>query len=61
MPPQFRGTNTEMGGFLVGITEAFAGGYVSSAFQDVSAFAIIMIVLVVRPTGLFGERGGREV
>lgn len=50
-----------VGGFLVGITEAFAGGYISSAFQDVSAFAIIMIVLVVRPTGLFGERGAREV
>ena len=50
-----------VGGFLVGITEAFAGGYVSSAFQDVSAFVIIMIVLVIRPTGLFGERGVREV
>lgn len=50
-----------IGGFLVGMTESFAGGYVSSAFQDVSAFAIIMIVLVIRPTGLFGERGTREV
>lgn len=50
-----------VGGFLVGITESFAGGYISAAFQDVSAFAIIMIVLVIRPTGLFGEQGAREV
>jgi branched-chain amino acid transport system permease protein len=49
-----------VGGFLVGVIEALAGGFVSSAFQDVSAFAIIMVVLVVRPTGLFGERGARE-
>ncbi len=50
-----------IGGFLVGIIESFAGGYISSAFQDVSAFVIIMIVLVFRPTGLLGERGAREV
>ena len=50
-----------VGGFLVGIIEALAGGFVSSAFQDVSPFVIIMVVLVVRPTGLFGERGAREV
>ena len=50
-----------VGGFLVGVIEALAGGYVSSAFQDVSAFVIIMLVLVLRPTGLFGERGAREV
>ena len=49
-----------VGGFLVGIIEAFAGGYIASSFQDVSAFAIIMLVLVFRPTGLFGIRGGRE-
>jgi branched-chain amino acid transport system permease protein len=50
-----------VGGFLVGIIEALAGGFVSSAFQDVSPFVIIMVVLVLRPTGLFGERGAREV
>jgi branched-chain amino acid transport system permease protein len=43
-----------VGGFSVGLIESLAGGYVSSALQDVSAFIIIMIVLIVRPTGLFG-------
>jgi branched-chain amino acid transport system permease protein len=43
-----------VGGFCVGLIESLAGGYVSSSLQDVSAFIIIMIVLIARPTGLFG-------
>ncbi|MBL8672721.1 MAG: branched-chain amino acid ABC transporter permease [Alphaproteobacteria bacterium] len=50
-----------VGGFLVGICESLAGGYVASSAQEVAAFVIIMIMLLVRPTGLFGERGRREV
>ena len=50
-----------VGGFLVGIMESLSGGYISAAFQDVSAFVIIMVVLVLRPSGLFGVRGVREV
>jgi branched-chain amino acid transport system permease protein len=43
-----------VGGFCVGLIEAFAGGYISTSVQDVSAFIIIMLVLIVRPDGLFG-------
>lgn len=43
-----------VGGFLVGVIELLIGGYISTAFQDVSAFFIIMIVLFVKPSGLFG-------
>lgn len=43
-----------VGGFCVGLIELLAGGYISSSLQDVSAFIIIMIVLIARPTGLFG-------
>jgi branched-chain amino acid transport system permease protein len=43
-----------VGGFCVGLIEAFAGGYVDTSLQDVSAFVIIMLVLVIRPRGLFG-------
>lgn len=49
------------GGFLVGIGENLAAGYIDSSAQDAAAFVTIMIVLVVRPTGLFGVRGVREV
>lgn len=50
-----------VGGFVVGICEAFAAGYIAASLQEVVAFVIIMLVLVVRPTGLFGYRGAREV
>ncbi|MGF7160814.1 branched-chain amino acid transport system permease protein [Rhodoligotrophos appendicifer] len=50
-----------LGGFLVGLFESFAGTYLSSSLQDVSAFVIIMLVLIIRPTGILGARGRREV
>jgi len=50
-----------VGGLLLGVFEALAGTYIGSSVQDVSAFVIIMIVLVVRPSGLFGARGMRRV
>jgi len=45
-----------IGGFIVGIIEMLFGGYISTAFQQVSAFVIIIIVLFVRPYGLLGRK-----
>jgi branched-chain amino acid transport system permease protein len=45
-----------IGGLLIGIIEMLFGGYVSTAFQHVSAFIIIIIVLFIRPQGLFGRK-----
>jgi branched-chain amino acid transport system permease protein len=50
-----------LGGFCIGIIEALAGGYINSSFMEVSAFIVIMLVLVVRPTGLLGFGGLRRV
>jgi branched-chain amino acid transport system permease protein len=50
-----------VGGFLVGIIEMLVGGLVSTAFQDVSAFFIIMLVLFLKPDGLFGVRAMSRV
>jgi branched-chain amino acid transport system permease protein len=44
------------GGFLIGLLEAFGAGYVSSQWTDVFVFGVLIAVLVVKPTGLFGER-----
>jgi branched-chain amino acid transport system permease protein len=44
------------GGFLIGLLEAFSAGYVSSRWTDVLVFGVLIAVLVVKPTGLFGER-----
>lgn len=45
-----------IGGITLGIAEKLAGGFISTAFGDAMAFAILMVVLAVRPHGLFGRR-----
>ena len=50
-----------IGGFLIGITEALAGFYLDPALKQAVWFAIFILVLVVRPTGLFGLAGAEEM
>lgn len=45
-----------VGGLVIGLAETFAGAYVSFAFKDVLTFLILVAILLVRPTGLFGGR-----
>jgi branched-chain amino acid transport system permease protein len=45
-----------VGGLLIGVIEMLFGGYISTAFQHISAFCIIILVLFVRPHGLFGRK-----
>ena len=45
-----------VGGILIGITENLAGGYLGSGTKEVAGFAMIVVVLMVRPFGIFGER-----
>ncbi len=45
-----------VGGLLIGLLESFSATYVSSAWKDVIVFAVLILVLVVKPTGIFGER-----
>ena len=42
------------GGLAIGVAQAFATGYLSSAYQDVIVFAILVVFMLVRPSGLFG-------
>jgi branched-chain amino acid transport system permease protein len=44
-----------IGSLLLGIIETFTSGYISSQFRDLIAFALLIAVLVVRPTGLMGK------
>jgi branched-chain amino acid transport system permease protein len=43
------------GGFLLGIIEALTVGYISSGYKDVILFMVLILVLIFRPTGIFGE------
>lgn len=45
-----------LGGLLLGISEQFVAGYVSTLFRDAIAFGILIMILLVRPTGLLGRR-----
>ena len=49
------------GGLILGIVEAFVSGFISSTFRDAAAFAILILVLLIRPTGLFGKNVKEKV
>lgn len=45
-----------LGGFLLGVTEAMAAGYIAMAWKDAIAFLVLILILIIRPTGILGER-----
>ncbi len=45
-----------LGGLFLGVIEVFASYYVSSAYRDAFAFIILILVLLFRPQGFFGEK-----
>jgi branched-chain amino acid transport system permease protein len=46
-----------IGGLLLGVIESLGTAFISSPYQNVYGFILVLIVLLVRPSGLFGERG----
>ena len=44
-------------GVLLGLMESFGAAFVDSAYQNIYGFILVIAILVLRPTGLFGERG----
>jgi branched-chain amino acid transport system permease protein len=44
-----------LGGFILGLTESFATGYVSSDYEDVFAFSLLVLILIFKPSGLLGR------
>ena len=45
-----------VGGMVLGVLQQMVGGYVSTAAQHGMAFALLVVILVVRPQGLFGQK-----
>ena len=50
-----------IGGFLIGIAEALIKGYISSALSDAIVFGLLIVVLLVKPTGLLGKAEREKV
>lgn len=46
-----------VGGLLLGLVESLGAAFISSPFQNVYGFLLVLLVLLVKPNGLFGERG----
>ncbi|MFO1218295.1 MAG: branched-chain amino acid ABC transporter permease [Burkholderiaceae bacterium] len=44
-----------VGGLVIGIVEALAGFYLPEGFKDVAAYVLLLVVLALRPQGLFGQ------
>jgi len=50
-----------LGGFIIGISETLIKGAGLTTFSDAVTFALLIIILVVKPTGLFGEKPTQKV
>jgi branched-chain amino acid transport system permease protein len=50
-----------LGGILLGLFNAFIAGYVSSTWADAFTFILLIVILIVRPTGILGERVAEKV
>jgi branched-chain amino acid transport system permease protein len=45
-----------VGGLLVGLTESFSVSIVGAEYRTASAFVVLIVILMIRPNGIFGER-----
>ena len=45
-----------IGGLIVGVAETMAAGYLGGGFRDAFAFIILIVILIIRPAGLFGKQ-----
>ena len=50
-----------VGGLVIGLVEALAGFYLPEGFKDIAAYVVVLVMLVVRPNGLFGEKLRKKV
>jgi branched-chain amino acid transport system permease protein len=44
-----------LGGYIIGLAESLGGAFISSAFKDVFPFIALVLILTIRPTGIFGK------
>ncbi len=50
-----------VGSFVLGLTESFGTGYISSDYEDAFAFIILILILVFKPSGILGKKHNEKV
>ncbi len=50
-----------LGGILLGVIEIFAKAYISTQFSDAIVFAVLIVVLLIKPTGILGKKISEKV
>ncbi len=50
-----------LGGFMLGLIENFGASYISSVYKDAFAFLVLIITLIIRPSGLLGQKSVDKV
>ncbi len=50
-----------VGGLLIGVVESLAGFYLPLGIKDIAAYVVVLAMLIIRPTGLFGEQLRKKV
>ncbi|MDX9816146.1 MAG: branched-chain amino acid ABC transporter permease, partial [Smithellaceae bacterium] len=55
------GLGTVLGGLLLGLLEALGAGFISASYKDAIAFIVLLLILFLRPEGLFGKKETERV
>lgn len=55
------GTGVLVGGLILGLSEQFTARYISTGYKDAPGFVFLILVLMVRPVGLFGKKAVTKV
>ncbi len=50
-----------VGGLVIGVVESLAGFYLPEGFKDIAAYVVVLVMLMVMPNGLFGEKLRKKV
>jgi len=50
-----------VGGLIIGVVEALSGFYLPEGFKDTAAYVVVLLMLIVKPNGLFGETLRKKV
>jgi hypothetical protein len=49
-----------VGGLVIGVVESLSGFYLPEGFKDIAAYIVVLLMLMVKPNGLFGESCARR-